>query len=66
MEKLEYKGDVHAYQISAVACVQELQDAKCTIMDYVLMKIMHSFDGKSFISPMSFAKARKAPHYQPH
>lgn len=45
-DKLTYRGDVHAYQIEAINVIKELFDAKCSIMDYALTKVMQSFDGK--------------------
>ena len=47
LDKLEFKGDVQVYQITAMKLIQELLDSKCTIMDYILMRVMRSFDGKS-------------------
>jgi hypothetical protein len=49
MENLEFRGDVQKYQIEAMKKVNAIFDAKCSIMDYVLMQIMRSFDGKSKI-----------------
>ena len=46
-DKLTFRGDVHAYQIEAINAIKELFDAKCSIMDYALTKIMKSFDGKN-------------------
>ena len=47
MNQLQYKGDVSTYQVEAMNCVKEVYDAKCTIMDYILSRVMKSFDGKS-------------------
>ena len=35
------------YQIAAMKIIQEVLDAKCSMMDYILMRVMKSFDGKS-------------------
>lgn len=47
MRKLELKGDVHEWQIQAVAALGELQDSKCTILDFALICVMDSLGGKS-------------------
>ena len=46
MDKLVYRGDVHQYQVEAMATFQEIFNAKCTLMDYMLYHMMRSFDGK--------------------
>ncbi len=45
-DKLTFDGDVHSYQIKAIHMVKELFDAKCSIMDFALTKIMKSFNGR--------------------
>lgn len=47
MDALQYKGDVHKYQIESMDAVREVFDSKCSIMDYILSRVMKSFDGKS-------------------
>jgi hypothetical protein len=47
MDGLTYKGDVQKYQIEAMQKVAGIFDSKVTIMDYILMRIMASFDGKN-------------------
>ena len=47
MDELNYHSNVHQYQIEAISAAKEIYDAKCTRMDYILSRIMKSFDGKS-------------------
>ena len=47
MDKLTMKGDVQQWQIDTIAAISELLESKCTIMDYALMCVMKSLDGKS-------------------
>lgn len=46
-DKLEYTGDVQAFQIEATSVICELCVAECSILDYALHKVMHTFDGKN-------------------
>ena len=38
MDDLQFKGDIQAYQIEAIASIQELFDSKANIVDYALSK----------------------------
>jgi hypothetical protein len=58
-DKLTFTGDVHAYQIAAIGVVKELFDAKCTIMDFALTKIMKSFDGRN--KPIQYGDSHYVP-----
>ena len=47
LEKLNYHGDVHAYEVDAMKKIREVFEAKVTIEDVILMRVMRSFEGKS-------------------
>ena len=46
-DKLNFDGDVQAFQIKATAVIRELTAAKCTVVDYFLHRMMRAFDGKN-------------------
>ena len=47
LEKLNYHGDVHAYEVDAMKKIREVFEAKVSIEDVILMRVMRSFEGKS-------------------
>lgn len=46
-DRLTYKGDVQVYMVDAVRIIRELKDSKCSMTDYMLTRIIKSFEGKS-------------------
>ena len=47
LEKLNYHGDVHACEVDAMKKIREFIEAKVSIEDVILMRVMRSFEGKS-------------------
>ena len=47
LEMLNYHGDVHAYEVDAMKKIHEFFEAKVSIEDAILMRVMNSFEGKS-------------------
>ena len=47
LDQLAYRGDVQKYQVDAAVKIRELLEDNATIMDYIFMMIMESFEGKS-------------------
>ena len=41
------EGDVHAYEVDAMKKIREVFEAKVSIEDVILMRVMRSFEGKS-------------------
>jgi len=47
LEKFNYHGDVHAHEVDAMKKIREVFEAKVSIEDFILMRVMRSFEGKS-------------------
>ena len=47
LEKLNYHGDVHAYEVDSMKKIREVFEAKVPIEDVILMRVMRSVEGKS-------------------
>ena len=43
--QLSYKHDPHRFQIEAINAIQEILNARCSLMDYMLYGLMRAFDG---------------------
>ena len=47
MNNLKLKGDVQKWQVECMQCIEEIFESKCTMMDYALMCVMKSLDGRA-------------------
>jgi hypothetical protein len=47
LEGLEFKGDVQTWQIDCIRRIKELMDSKVTLLDFALLSVMKSLNGKS-------------------